>query len=345
MKQLLQIVLLFSLLLSCTKEDFKENEIPKNLIKTSASSAEIEQQPKIIITNYYSGTDSNFVFFYTNNWKKRHTVNLYGGFNSIELEFNPTLQLYTYEGEMINQIDLNYGGSYKDINFESEGNITYAPYEGERQILIKDYKNIGKERCYSVVDPTGIYGGGKNAIIQTYRSNESPNIININIMSWASKYANLDGNEHFFDPNNTSIDILFFNQDYYSNSCKDQKRMSDINFVKKKELDPYYVKSLNLGGYPVKQDKYSYYYKKKKLKRIDFNDGRSADDLNFYNSNNPGIVEYIARDANHPAPIIDSNIGFVFGTVDSDGINRGTKNAEIKAFVTGKKEISIGIYK
>lgn len=333
MRKSLLLFLIFNLLTSCSDE----NQDIKPVVKVYPDN--VGKKSKIIITNYeYFNTYNNLIHIYTKkeNHRYRYDKEFFGDLKrSIELIFDTKLNAYTYGGEIVTRIDLNCGSPFDDIDFQEE-DITYNPYQDEIQILIKDYKNIRNERFYSIIDPTGIHQGMKNAIVQTYRNDKNIEIININIMPWGSEHANLDGKNHFFD-NKLSIKVKLYNMYSISNDNNITNNVI-IKYDDDSYIDIYKDSAIN------KQFN-DYYVGKRRIKRINFNKGSSGDDLNFSASSNPGVVEYIAKYSEYPTPIIDSNIGFIFGTVDGDGINRISKNAEIRAFVKNNKELIIEVYK
>lgn len=99
------------------------------------------------------------------------------------LVFDPTLNEYTFNGQKVNWINLDYGNNtggngasitdqHDNIYFSyytQNNTITYKPKNGwTEELLIKNYKNAMESQYFETFDEDGINQGSGDAIVKSY---------------------------------------------------------------------------------------------------------------------------------------------------------------------------------
>lgn len=115
-----------------------------------------------------------------------------------ELDYDASSDLYTYNGHVVQGIDLDEGRApvgafdqHDNMEFSWTGNstITYKPKNlFSAQVLIDNYKDLDNAQYRETIDPDGINGGSANAIISTYRLGA---IQFVDISRWGTQKADM----------------------------------------------------------------------------------------------------------------------------------------------------------
>ncbi|MBT2620586.1 hypothetical protein [Chryseobacterium sp. ISL-6] len=195
--------------------------------------------------------------------------------------------------------------------------------EGTTNILIKDYSHPATGAYYYFTNREGIDGGGKKAIIESIKKDDYSDYIYLK--SWNSN-AFTDGKLHSFDTHRPT-QLIIRNINYPTLH----------NIIIKTEGCGYTTFPLEAGeSFIVEYTADGFAYKGCKLKQIDLNNGWASDDLNFSQSSFQGEVTYQASYA-YITTLIDTNTGYLYGTVDADGLDGKDANAQLDAYISQEK--------
>ncbi|CAA7195540.1 M12 family metallopeptidase [Chryseobacterium potabilaquae] len=271
----------------------------------------------------------------------------------IQLIYNMKKKKYTYtfnqKSYVVDYISLNGTSERNDILFK-DNNIFYdnsqtvtdpsEPYvylKSDVKTLIGNYTNTATTKNYFFTDPKGINGGSKNAIIEARKQNDK--LTYINIKKWGST-INTDGKSHTFNKNvptelyirNLSYDRL--GQILIRLGCTICFNPGLI------ALPPYPNPTLDQIIRVQYSGGKSFTYGGNSVTQISLNNGAYYDDLNF-GSYTIGNVTYQADNFYIPT-LIDFDNGYIYGTLDKDGIDGKSINAQIDAYMKdGKMYIDI----
>lgn len=240
----------------------------------------------------------------------------------IILDYDKSQNKFIYNGSVVQQLDLNNGSSSDDINFSwsnVSNNITYETNYGNIITLIKNYTDMTNMNCYKLTDNDGIDNGRGNAIVEAVKQDNY--VTRINLKRWGSTIST-DGLYHKFDPSDiTKLEIKNVN---YETLTRFKIRVAGA-----------YDTLLSLAP----GDKVTFYYSPadktftydgNTVQQIDFNDGSSNDDIDF-SWNSSGVKKYSAS-SHYSGNIIDLNTGYIYGLVDTDGIDGNDSNVLLDAY-------------
>ncbi|CAA7197280.1 M12 family metallopeptidase [Chryseobacterium potabilaquae] len=250
--------------------------------------------------------------------------------------YNTSKKKYEYgdSGYIVQEIDLSNGSRSDVIDFSwstHPNSITYLGNDGETKVLISDYNDSSNSKYYHFTDNNGVGGENENAIIEAIKKDDRNTYINLK--RWKTNIST-DGKRHAFDKNEVT-ELIVRNIDYPTlNSvlmrlehCIDPK----ISLAPGQSVG---IKYHGSGDY--------FEYNGCKLQEIDFNNGSSSDNLDFSWAV-PGKITYTASH-HYTTTLIDTNSlkGYIYGTVDVDGIDGQDSNVQLDAyFSNGKMYIDI----
>ncbi|MEF9478773.1 M12 family metallopeptidase [Chryseobacterium sp. 1B4] len=245
----------------------------------------------------------------------------------IVLYYDDLKNRYTYDGAVVQQIGLNNGNDIKNylkLSWSGSNDIQYFiqvhdPIDSDgSMVLIKDYIHPESAVYYHLTNRDGIDGGSGKAIVESSKKDNYTSYIYLK--RWNSN-VNTDGKVHSFDKYTPgSLKIRNIN---YATLDHIVMRFTDCA-NKKFSLAPgqNIVLDYTANGFT---------YAGCKLKQLDFNDGNSSDDLNFSQSSYAGEVTYQGSSP-YLTTIIDQNSGYIYGTIDPDGIDGKIANAQFEGY-------------
>lgn len=246
----------------------------------------------------------------------------------IVLYYNNKQNKYTYNGHILQQIGLNNGNdvtNYIKFSWSGTNDIRYFmkvtdPLDTDgSMVLIKDYVHPENTEYYHFTNRDGIDGGSGKAIIESVKKDDYSSYIYLK--RWNSN-AITDGKKHSFDKYTpSSLKIRNINYGTLNNIVM---KFTDCS-SKKISLAPGQTLALDYTAN-------GFSYGGCKLKQLDFNNGKSSDDLNFSQSSYMGEVTYQASSP-YMTTIIDINNAYMYGTVDPDGIDGKGVDARLDAYV------------
>lgn len=240
----------------------------------------------------------------------------------IILDYDKSQNKFIYNGSVVQQLDLNNGSGSDDINFSwsnVSNDITYNTNYGNTVTLIKNYTDIANMTCYKLTDNDGIDDGHANAIVEAVKQDNY--VTRINLKRWGSNIST-DGLHHKFDPSDiTKLEIKNIN---YQTLNRFKIRVAGaydtlLSLAPGNKVTFYY----NPG------DK-TFTYNGNTVQQIDFNNGSSNDDLDL-SWNSSGVKKYSAS-SHCSSNIIDLNTGYIYGSVDADGIDGNDLNVLLDAY-------------
>lgn len=236
--------------------------------------------------------------------------------SQLDLQYDYEKKEVTYNGKLVEMLDLNNGNTSDDIKFNGYGESTkdtvyYKAGDmlglNPEQLLI-DFK---ERKLHTVVDPDGIDNGGTGplAIMVAHKLEEDSETIRMSIKK-PFKRA--------FDPTPIKT-IQLYNENYSKISLKvrymDETSSSTIDFSAGSELNLEY----NSENHEVTHNG-------KLVKMLDLNDGGTSDDIKFngYGDSEEDTVYYKAGDIlglNPEQLLIDFGNGYLLLAGDPDGID------------------------
>lgn len=235
---------------------------------------------------------------------------------------------YTYNGQVVQQIGLNNGNditNYMKFSWSGSNDIQYfikvfdpADTDGS-MVLVKDYVHPENTAYYHLTNRDGIDGGNGKAIVESSKKDDYTSYIYLK--RWNSNITT-DGKVHSFDKYTpTSLKIRNIN---YATLDNVVIKLTDCSH-KKVTLAPGQSIALDYTANGFK-------YEGCTVKQLDFNNGNSSDDLNFSQSSYAGEVTYQGSSP-YLTTIIDRNSGYIYGTIDPDGIDGKGSNVQLDGYV------------